>query len=480
MPHRANTALLFTVCLSAAAGLAGCAGDGALTGRKILDDLERARVPAPDTTGRAPEAAADLPASGPVSLADLLTVAEARNPELAAARSGVGVAAGQRWQASLYPNPRADVSVEDVSWRNGAGDVKTTVGFTQPIVLGNRRHAAVDAASAEEAARVAEVEARRRAVFGDIAAEHARLVAVREQERLYGELRDLANRTLAGAQTRFEARAAPELDVIRPRVELYRIEASLARLAQERMACARALGLLVGGVDVDAARLTGELPPVPGALDIAALESTVRATHPALAVADREIDAATATLARVDAERAPDLDVRVAAGHRGESDDGIVEFGVGMTLPLWDTRQGDILSSRFEVMRARQRRAAIENDLLGRLSEAAGAYAAARAQLDTFRDRIVPDAQRAFDQVGEGYRGGRSSFLDLLDAQRTLTEARVALVDLARAVAAARARVIQVVGPDGLGEGPDVPPQPPVLPVESIPAERPQGAEVKP
>jgi cobalt-zinc-cadmium efflux system outer membrane protein len=480
MPKQAITApaLISTICL--VAGLAGCAGDSPLSGRRIIEDLERARIPVPDSAGTTttPDQTAELPALGPISLADLLRVAEARSPDLAAARSGVGVAAGQRWQASFYPNPRADVFAEDISWREGFSDAKTTVGLTQPIIIGNRRHAAMEAAGAEQAARTAEVESRRRALFGDIAAEHARLVAIHEQQRLYGELRDLANRTLTSAQARFEAKAAPETDVIRPRVEVYRIEASLGRLAQERTAASRRLALLIGGIEVDAARLAGTLPLTPGSLDIETLQASVRATHPSLAVTDREIDAAAARLERVKAEVTPDLDVRVAAGYRGESDDGIVEVGAGMTIPLWDKRQGDILSARFEVMRARQQRAAVENDLLGRLAEAVGEYEAARTQLDTFRDRIVPDAQRAFEQTGEGYRGGRSSFLDLLDAQRTLTEARVTLAELASAVAAARARIIQVVGPDGLGS-PVAPPPPNVQ--DPPPLEvRPPGAEVKP
>ncbi|MBL9030264.1 MAG: TolC family protein [Phycisphaerae bacterium] len=458
-------------------GVAGCSGRHPLSGRGILDDLERDRIPiASDVVRVTPgpdHSTVQLPASGPISLADLFAVAEAKNPDLAASRSEVGIAAGALWQASLYPNPRVDVASEDISWRDGFADAKTTVGFTQPFILGDRRRAAVAATTAERAARLAAVEARRRSLFGDIAVEYARLVARREQQRLYAELRQLADRTLSAAQTRFEARAAPETDVIRPRVEVYRIDAALGRLAQEQRASVKQLGLLLGGVEVDAARLDGAVPLTPGSLDAEVLEAAVRGGHPTLLVADKEIEAAEARLERERAERTPDLDVRVAAGYRGESDDGIVEVGAGMTIPLWDAREGSILSARFALMQARQQRMATENDLLGRLAAALGEYEAAKAQLDTFRDKIVPDAQRAFEQTTEGYRAGRSSFLDLLDAQRTVTEARVTLTDLASAATAARAKVIQIVGPEGLNSSSP-------LHVPSPTEERPQGAEVKP
>lgn len=452
MPHRsraAKPALILTLCLLAGAS-AGCQRADPFTGRRILADLEHARILIPDGSGAAPviHAASVLPDSGPITLADLLSVAEAHSPDLAASESGIGIAAGQAWQASLYPNPRVELSTEDLSWRRGPSDAKTTVGFTQPIVLGDRLRAARNAAEAEQAAQAAELESRRRILFGEVAVLHSRLIAIREQQRLFVELRGLVNSTLETAQARFEAKAAPETDVIRPRVELHRLDAALARLQQESLAAAKELSLLLGDDPIDLSRLEGAISLTPDALDLSALEGAVRRTHPSLAVADREIEAAAARLQLVNAERTPDLDVRVGVGYNAEIESGVVDVGVGMTVPLWDARQGDALSARFGLARARQERAGIETGLLRRLASAAGEYEAARAQLDTFRDRIVPDAERAFGQTSEGYRGGRTTFLEMLDAQRTLTEARVTLNELASAVAASWAKIIQIVGPE--------------------------------
>lgn len=466
----------------AASGLAGCAGRDSLSGRWILDDLERSHVSLTAEAGGtlSVEPGPELPATGSITLADLLRAAEARNPAIAFARSGVGVAAGRAWQASLYPNPRGDVAVEDLSGRDGVSSSKATIGITQPIILGKRRQAAMDAADAERAVRSAEVEERRRALFGEVAVEHAQLVAIREQERLHTELRILAQQTLASAQTRFEARAAPETDVIRPRVEMHRIDAALARLAQQRIAAERHLTLLLGGVAIDFSRVDGELPMTPPSLDLDHLQAAILASHPRLTVADHEIEGASARLARVEAEVTPDLDVRLAAGYDAGLGSGVVEVGAGMTIPLWDRRQGDTLSARFDLMRARQQRDAAENEVLAALSAAAGEYEAARVQLDMLRDNIVPDAQRAFEQTVEAYRAGRSTFLDLLDSQRTFTEARGTMVDLASAVAAARAKVLQVVGPEGLRSTSESMDPKHKSQVPSNFKERPQGAEVTP
>lgn len=483
MPYQftATKAVQTLSLIAVASLLAACGQSGPLTGRRIVDSLEQSRIAVPDDAGRLSNTSAPqtLPATGLITLADLIGVAESRSPDLAAARSSVGIAAGHAWQASLYPNPRIDLSSEDLSWRNGTSNAKTTVGITQPIVIGGRLQAAVNAAEAEQAARLAEVETHRRVLFGDIAVLYARLVAIRDQERLYAELRTLVDKTLSTAQTRFDAKAAPETDVIRPRVEIYRVDAALARLKHESSSAAKELGLYLGGGPIDPTRLDGSTSLTPNDLDSQHLESLVRTSHPALTTADREIDAAMARIERVKAEKTPDLEVHVGTGYNAEIDSGIVDLGVGMTVPLWDAREGDALSARFELMRARQERAGIENELLRRLANAVGEFESAKAQLDTFRDMIVPEAQRAFDQTTEGYRAGRSSFLDLLDAQRTLTEARVTLTELASAVTTAKAKVIQIVGPEGPLTQTETPAGSPAKAPSPI-QERPSGAEVHP
>ena len=95
----------------AAASLGGCASP--LAADDIYDRLPRSGIPRPDRSdderSLSPRSSeARLPAKG-VTLADLLTQAERTNPDLRSSRSAVGIAAGQVWQAGLYPNPTARV-----------------------------------------------------------------------------------------------------------------------------------------------------------------------------------------------------------------------------------------------------------------------------------------------------------------------------------------------------------------------------------
>jgi cobalt-zinc-cadmium efflux system outer membrane protein len=449
--------------------LGGCAGGRSYGERTILDSLRDAGVerPGPDgqwvresserdsglaaSSAAAPGGAAALPETGEVTLAELLRVAELHNPRQAATRSEAGIAAGRAWQAWLYPNPSVEVEAEEITFGDGADGSEVKVGVSQPLVLGGRREAAVNAAEAEREARLWDAAAVRRELFGDVSGEFAQLASLRKQARLYGELRGVIEGTLEVARTRVEARAAPEMELIRVRVELQRLEVAARRVDRQIEAAERRLSALLGGAAVEAERLAEPADSALAPLDFAALESRVRATHPSLAALEQEIAAAESRLAEARAERTPDLELRAGVGYSDEADDGIVELGAGMALPLWDRKQGAILAERFGVLRARQQLAAKGDALAAELADAVGAYETAREEAAATREAIVPDAQRAFELTRTAYEAGRASFLDVFDAQRTLVEARVALVEAEGRAAAALAQVGGIAGPREAG-----------------------------
>tara|TARA_E500000318_G_scaffold112063_3_gene133886 strand:+ start:28077 stop:29510 length:1434 start_codon:yes stop_codon:yes gene_type:complete len=432
-----------------AASLSGCSSP--LAGNDIYDRLERAGIPRPTQTDQKASASllvaqnetTILPTTD-ITLADLLRRAEQTNPELRSSRYAVGVSAGQAWQAGLYPNPTMGVKSGEIGFEGDSSN--TILGVTQPIVIGNRLRAAVAAADAEEAAKLADVERVRRKVFGRVAELHARVLELDAQLKLVDELISVASQTLGIAETRFEARAVSEPDVIRPRVEVHQLRADRQRIAQELIAAEKQLGLLLRTEPINADRLNEHIPLMPAPLDEAQLVADVELAHPALIVADLEIDAAAAMLDRIRAERVPDLKVSAGIGYSDEGDQGIAEIGVSAEIPVWDRRQGDIMSARFELMKRRQDKAITQTRLLSELAAEIGAYKAARDQLEVIRDQVVPDAQRAFEQIDESYRAGRASFIDLLDAQRTLMQSRRTLIELAGRASVARARVAAISG----------------------------------
>ncbi len=402
---RINNGMWYGACAALAA--AGCGGGG--SGAEILADLEARRLllpqdeePTMSSLGPAPGQVDPL-SSDPLTLEDLLAAANLYNPTIGQARASVGAAAGDAWQAGLYPNPALELEAEEVPLSgNGLAEGKYTVGVIQPVVVSKRLSAASAGGEAEQRARVLDLLQTQRAVFGDVRRQVAEILYLRAAIVLYRELLDVAGRTLLIAETRFDARAAPESEVIRARVEADGLELSIGRFERELAAAVARLTALLGGRTVPAERLAMPLPPTGPALDLASLESRLDEHHPRVLAADERVKAAEHRLEQARAGRHPDIGARVAYGYDGEFNEHIVEAGVVLPLTLFDRNQGGILKARYEVSAAREDAKAVFNDLRASLTGSYERYMAARQQAAAYETRIVELAARSLEQTREG------------------------------------------------------------------------------
>lgn len=415
-----------------------------------------------------------------LGLDELLALAELASPELGAARHAVGSATGRTRQAGLYPNPTLALEAEDVPAHDvDVGEGEVSLALTQPLILGGRRSAGVAAARAEADALAAELEATRRAVLARVRALHQELVLLASGLELYDELLAAANETLRVADTRRSAGAAPDAEVLRARVEVRELEIGRARLERAREASAARL-VAVLGVPLSVEQLADaggpqlELPE----LDLADLRAALEVDQPTLSAARDEVDAADRRLELARAARIPDLSVRFAYGRDGAVDEDVLEAGLGIALPLFDRNQGRILEARHEAARARRRADLAAGHLAAELAAAHAEYASVRLEAQVLHAQVVPDAERALAQAREAYRAGRSEMVDVLDAQRTVSRARLALLEALRSGARARARLGAIVGVDGDPTRVSIP-NPPSIPGShrpfSIPSPHPPG-----
>uniref|UniRef100_UPI00289A6E97 TolC family protein n=2 Tax=Pseudomonas TaxID=286 RepID=UPI00289A6E97 len=79
-------------------------------------------------------------------------------------------------------------------------------------------------------------------------------------------------------------------------------------------------------------------------------------------------------------------------------------------------------------------------------------WATAMHEVQAYDRTILPSAQQAVDTATRGFEMGKFAFLDVLDAQRTLIEARGLYLDALAAATDARAQVERIYGDlDALG-----------------------------
>ncbi|MFH1278302.1 MAG: TolC family protein [Candidatus Eisenbacteria bacterium] len=385
-----------------------------------------------------------------VGLADLFRLAELASPTLAAAESGLRAEAGRARQAGLYPNPVIEFAVEELS-TSDPGDRKDKVSLVQSLVISGRRSAAVAAARAEQEAAAQTLLSARRDVLRRVHTLWAEHLYFREAHAAIEELLRIANHTLGIAQTRFDARAAPESQVTKALLEVYELEVTRQQLAQGHAISSAELSSLLGGARVPLDRLVGVLDPDGDSTSGLLLPDALN-DHPAFQGARRDIEAAEALLREARAARIPDLGLFVAYGRYRAIDEEFVEAGLTMPLPILNRNQGRVAETESLVAQARDNARIVRLDLQVTLEVARQRYMAAREQLRGAADRILPAADRGLLQAQEGYRVGHLPFLELIDAQRTFANVRLRTLELKRDAIVAEAELLSLVGTGPYGE----------------------------
>jgi cobalt-zinc-cadmium efflux system outer membrane protein len=398
--------------------------------------------------------AAPVHAQGPdpssYSQDSVLTLDEARgrtlksHPALASARALVEAAQRRRSDAGRRPNPTLSGEVENFGNSGDANRLETTVQLGQTFELGGDRKARSLVAEATVQLVEAELSAEQRTVlattadrFLDAWGLQERLTALRAAELLAAE-------AIQAAQERHRAGAAPVTERVRAEAQHALRTVERERAESELELARRLLAAQWGESELTFTTLSpGDPLSDPAARPewLAAVEA-----HPQRLRAAAEVGLQEARLREARAARVPDLDLQFGLRHLAETGSSGFVAGVAMPLPLWSLQRGGVGAAEAEVSAARSREQAMLLALRNEVESAAGRVALALSTEEAFRTRIQPAAVEALRQVRAGYRAGRLTYSDLIEAQRAVREADLALTDTTIDLWRARVALDRLIG----------------------------------
>jgi cobalt-zinc-cadmium efflux system outer membrane protein len=132
--------------------------------------------------------------------------------------------------------------------------------------------------------------------------------------------------------------------------------------------------------------------------------------------------------ARIAVERARStLDPTVSAGLRYFRDGSEAAFVVGFSIPLGinDNNSAAVAKASADSSRARLETEILERNLERQTASARSQMNIAAREIAAIDERLVPAAEEAVERARAGYNQGGFSYLDVLDAQRVLSAARL-------------------------------------------------------
>ena len=123
--------------------------------------------------------------------------------------------------------------------------------------------------------------------------------------------------------------------------------------------------------------------------------------------------------------------------------------GIGFELPVLSLRGGAILRAQALKSLHEATRDLDGVRLTSERRDASARFAATSLRARVMRQQVLPPMEEARQMTEEGYREGRADFVRVLEAQRALTESRLAWVEAAAAATRAYIDLERALGGAG-------------------------------
>lgn len=359
--------------------------------------------------------------TGTLTLDAALAMALARNHTLSAARHELDATEGEIMQARTIPNPEVAYQMEDTRKSSRT----TTAQLNLPIELGGKRSARIGAAQKSRELAQAQLGTTKASLRAAVIGGFFQVLVAQERVRLGESAVQIATRGAEVAARRVAAGKVSPVEQTKAEVERANAGLELADASAALAVARQSLASLWGSTAPRFAEASGDLDalpsrPVPEALD-EALDNA-----PELQASQREMERRQAVINVERSRQYPDVTVSVGAKRENASDRGYYPvLGISLPLPLFDRNQGNLYSAIRQADKATDEYRATRVRVASDLRQASSQLALSRNAAQALRQTVLPAAQQAYQAATQGFEAGKFAYLEVLDAQRTLLQARV-------------------------------------------------------
>jgi len=381
-------------------------------------------------------------AQQPLTLQDAFARALGDAPSLQAAEQAtLSAEAGVR-QADRMPNPTLDITAENFaggSQYQAFDKAETTFSLSQKLEWGGDRDARTRLASADVKAARAGGGVRRQDLMHQVALAYLAAQKAGAELNVAIQRADVARGIVETVKKRVQAARDPLLAGARSEALLAEAEIGVEAARLTDQAAKARLASFWGG-DPDFAVELASFQMLAGAT----AQGVEGSAELALAVAEQERAQAAIAVEQAKAQQ----DVTVSAGLRyfHETDEAALVVGVAIPLPFWDQNEGAVSRAENERSRLRFETEAMRRNIEREANTARSQMSIARAEIEAIDQRLLPSAEQAQAFATQGYNAGGFSYLDVLDAQRIVVQARLQRISAFHSYHSARVALARLTG----------------------------------
>jgi cobalt-zinc-cadmium efflux system outer membrane protein len=367
------------------------------------------------------------------------------NPVLREARSRAAAGHGFLRQAGLYPNPEIGVEVDELARRSAGGPSQTTIALSQTIPLSGRRGAEQQQAEHELSAATADVSRVMLDLYREASSAFAALLGAQQNVDNARERLRLAQEIARVVGVKVNEGAVPKSEHLQARAAAALAEVDALTAESDRLSAQSALASLwtdnarhpleaIGDLDMAA-----ELPP----------EDTLYShlgQNPELVALRATVHAREAELGLARAVGRPEPTIGIGYRRLHHDADNALVASVSLPIPFFDRNQGNVQAQTAKIGEAQAALKSAELRLNGMARNVWTQFISRSSEITALEERVLPDIQQSLQEIDEAYRLGRQPYINVLDAQRTLAEIQLRLVEAKVGRAQATAKIEQLTG----------------------------------
>ncbi|GAB4222625.1 MAG: TolC family protein [Acidobacteriota bacterium] len=366
-----------------------------------------------------------------VTLGQVISRALAGSPELAEQRAAVDAAAARVVTARTWPfNPELAVGAGRRRSAAGGRSTDREVSVSQEIELGGKRGRRVRAAELDLAAARARLRRAERRVAATAASAFVLAQRAGEAADLEREATDMARRLLEIEEKRL---AAGDVTLIEVHLARARLGRQAVRLAEAEAVHRAALAELARSMGLDpeqAPRPAGSLA-LPG-FEVAepqALTAMAAERRSDLMAVRRAVEASRSRIELARRRVVPNL-VGEVAWSREEGTDRVASAALGLSIPIFNRRKGEIARAHADWRREAARARALELDVGREVEAAAARLGAAVRGAQEMQRGVIASLEENLRMIERAFTAGKIGWTDVIVFTGEFLEARREMLDV--------------------------------------------------
>ena len=355
-----------------------------------------------------------------LSLSDSLDLALKANPDIAVALREREAIDGVKVQAATRPNPFVSTSIQDT--RSATRQIY--LQLNQEIELGDKRLARMEAADAFYSKADAELETKKTEIHANVVQAFYELLVAQERVTLAKSSVIVAESALDAAAKRVKAGKSSPVEQTKSNVAAATAKIELVQATTQLNNSRKRLSALWGDNAPSFENAVGDVSNIPEISSINTLQTLIE-DAPSIKLAKQEINARDAVTKIERSKAVPNI--TLSAGVLNNQELGGLNqalLGLSIPIPVFDRNQGNVQQAVSRKSKAEDELMALRNKIQTNLLTQYERLNAARQASLSLQNDILPNAQSAFDAANRGFSLGKFNFLDVLDAQRTLYQAK--------------------------------------------------------